>query len=812
MQRPCLPVCGLLLLAGLGVAQAGAFEVTLTVDVPAGTELKAEDVKLSPLPAGKKLAAVLYADWGYHTAKSALPAAQAFHDNGWRGTFFFAGAPDLKQNAPQLEALGQEVATNLFSGGIQAYRDEMFSYSTQDILNAIGPLRSELNAVLQRPVIYQLVRGHGVPYRDRIRAMGMVAATHWYQHHIFHGRDSSEETGLGGYQGRRLPVSIEGGLKDEVFEKALAGKQLAVILGREGFARGNYTEFLKAHGGKKEYWYTTLGELASSVYVREKAKVSAVSVEGGKARVTLAMADDFNPIFLRAPISLDVAGKVASVPAEVLTGGPLEVKLAVTPSRISLPGRAALKVSLRNRGQEQISLGPLDCRGPADFDVIINSPGDVPPLAAGMARDVEFQVAMNDKAGPHSFGFVPFVGRVAYEVGGEKRTALAAAELEVRPALSVDVYPCDGVPIGPKASWTFMITVDNLRAGPARGLWKNLRPKFEKFILPPEGEVKGAITFPASDAFKVEPEEIELSLAAEGERKVFHVTVTNTAAAKAPYVLRPEIRLAGEEAALLLPFGGTKVYHVARLGAPPLDDRGMLMYASWDNDKVDLPHADKARGRKEAYRGAMGHITYADGVLGRAASHKCTCLLDPWLNFNETEGTMMFWLRNDPAQRKPLGPNMSERLFAVGTQHPARNVDTGQLSLHLQGRGFLTAKMMTLGPTYHELTAPFKKSDQWQHVALTWSCPKKFVQIIVDGRLVKELKDDGQTWHPVPCRRWPESYGDFFVPISDDHGAYVSTMRDEFYLYNRPLSVEEIREYIKDVKAKAAGQKQERVS
>jgi hypothetical protein len=365
--------------------------------------------------------------------------------------------------------------------------------------------------------------------------------------------------------------------------------------------------------------------------------------------------------------------------------------------------------------------------------------------------------------------------------------------------------------VAPNGSQTFMVTVDNIRAGKGRGTWLNLRPRFEKFILPPAGDVKATITFPQSDAFKVAPAELDLFLASGGERKVFHVTVTNTAATKGPYVLSPQIRLAGKDTALLLPFGGTKVYHVARLGAPPLDDKGLLMYASWDNDKVDLPHADRARGRKEAYRGAMGHITYADGILGRAASHKCTCLLDPWLNFNEAEGTMMFWLRSDPGQRKRLRPNQAERLFAVGTQHPARNVDTGQLSLRLHARGVLMARMMTLGPTYHELTAPFKNSDEWRHVALTWSCAQKSMRIMVDGELAKELRDDGQTWYPVPCRRWPQSYGDFFTPISDDHGAYVGTMRDEFYLYNRPLSVAEIRQHIQDVKAKAAGQKQDKV-
>lgn len=798
-SRSRLVTC-LILFFSIAVGRAGGFDVVVTVDVPQGVAPTAENVKLAPLPAGKRLAVVLYVDWSYRSAKNAVPIAEAFHQAGWRGTFFLAGAKDIKEHAPKLEALGQEVATNLFSGGISAYRDEMFSYSPQDILNAIGPLRSELNSVLGRPVVTQLVRGHGVPYRDRICQMGYLEATHWYRHYVLFGPGSGEAN-LGGYRKGAIPIVRTGKLDEAAFQQAEKSKARAVILGRGG-PTGDYKAFLEKHGRKEDYWYATLGELASAIYLQRKAKVSGVKVEGGKAHVTLALADDFNPLFLRAPISLDMAGKVVSVPAETLTGGPLEAAIALSPGCISLPGRAALKVKLLNRGTEQIETGSLDCRAPAGFDVFIHSPGDVLPLSPGKGRDVDYQLASNDKAGPLSFGFTPCVCRISYQVGGEKRTLLAAAELEVRPALAVDIYPHLGVGLPLKGSQTFMITVANIRAGAGRGNWRNLRPKFAKFILPPEGAVRGKITFPASDAFRVEPREIDLDLAAEGQRKTFYVTVTNTAEARKPYALLPEIRLAQRAEPLLLPFDGAPVYHAAKLGKPALDDKGLLMYASWDDAKIDLPHADRARGRKEAYRGAMGHVTYADGVLGKCASYKTTCLLDPWLNFNEAEGTMMFWLRNDPGQKKLLRGDQAERLLAVGTQHPARNVDTSQLYLGLHARGMLVARMMTIGPTYHELRAPYKKSDQWDHVALTWSCPGKFMRLFVNGELRGELTDDGKTWYHVPVRIWPESYGDFMTPISDDHGTYTSTMRDEFYLYNRPLDAKEIQAHIKQVRAK----------
>ena len=790
-------------------AGAGAFDVVVTAKAPPGAELTSENVKLAPLPAGKKLAVVLFVDWSYRSAATAVPLAEAFQQAGWRGTFFLAGAKDIKQYAPRLEALGQEVASNLFSGGISAYRDEMFSYSPQDIFNAIGPLKSELNAVLKQPVVTQLVRGHGVPYRDRLRQMNYLEATHWYTHYVFLGRGPQDEVSVGSYHKGSIPIVRTDGPDDAAFQQAEEKKVGIAIIGQAWQLTDGTRSFLETHGGKKDYWYATLGELASTIYLQRKAKVSAVKVEGGEARVTLALPEDFNPLFLRAPISLDLAGTVVDVPAKELTGGPLEATLTLSPAQIRLPGRAALKVRLLNRGTEPISNISVNCRATAGFDVYINSPGDVARVLPGKPEDVDFQVAGNDKAGPHSFGFVPVSVRVGYTAGGAKRTLLAAAELEVRPGLSVDVYPYDGVGVAPKGSQTFMLTVNNIRAGPGRGNWRNLRPKFEKFILPPEGQTTGTITFPKSDAFKVDPEKIELTLDASGEQKVFHVTLTNTGASKAAYAMWPVIRLSGEKDPLLLLFGGTSVHYAEKLGTPALDDKGLLMYASWDKlDGGNSPGVDKARGMRTSYQGAMGPGRLGPGLLGQALLHNTVCLLDTFMNLNESEGTMMFWLRNDPSQKRAFPPRGQERLFAVETQHPARNVDTGLLYLGLTQSG-LQAKMMTIGPTYHEVRAPFKKTDDWSHVALTWSCPKKFMRIIVDGEVRGELTDDGKSWHAVPARRWPHAYGDFMTPLSDDHGTYTSTMRDEFYIYNRPLSVEEIQEHIKQVKAKAATQPRE---
>jgi len=72
-----------------------------------------------------------------------------------------------------------------------------------------------------------------------------------------------------------------------------------------------------------------------------------------------------------------------------------------------------------------------------------------------------------------------------------------------------------------------------------------------------------------------------------------------------------------------------------------------------------------------------------------------------------------------------------------------------------------------------------------------------------------ELTSENVKLAPLPARRRRHAYGDFMTPLSDDHNSYTSTMRDEFYIYNRPLNVEEIQEHIQQVKAKAATQPRE---
>ncbi len=787
----------------LAAVPVRGFDVVVPVSVPAGATPMAENVKLAPLPAGKKLAVTVFVDWSYRSAKDALPLAEALAQAGWKGTFFLAGAKDIAEFAPKLEALGQEVATNLYSGGISAYRDEMFSYTAQDILNAIGPLRAELNAVLKRPVVTQLVRGHGVPYRDRIRGLGYLGATHWYNSYVFLDRSSGKEARLSMYADpKTIGLTVTNKLDESAYQTAEKEGRRGVVFTVDKLDEP-LKAFLASQKPKEEHWHATLAQLFSQVYLQQKAKVSGVKVESGTARLALSLDEDFNPLFLRGPIGLDLGGKVVDLPADALLGGPLEARLSLDPQRISLPGETTLKVTFAQRGRAKVEVVSLSVHAPQGFEVL--QPASPAPATAGGS----FRIRSDEKAGTHCFGFIPIVVRATYRDGEVPRTLLAAAELEVRPALSVEVFPEDGVPLGPKGTQTFMLTVNNVRAGAGRGNWRNLRPKFEKFILPPEGAVSGTIAFPKGEAFKVEPEKIELGLDAAGEEKRFFVTVTNTGAASAPYVLWPEIRLGGQQRPLLLPFGGTAVHYVEKLGAAALDDKGLLMYASWDSlDGGNSPGAEKARGVKASYQGAMGPGRIGPGLLGQALLHNSVCLLDPFMNFNEAEGTMMFWLRNDPSQKRPFPPRGRERLFAVDTQHPTKNVDTGQMYLGLTENG-LYARMMTIGPTYHELRAAFQKSDEWTHVALTWSCPKKSMQLIVDGQLRGELKDENSTWYWLPARRWPYSYGDFMTPLSDDHGAYTSTMRDEFYIYNRPLSAAEIQEHIKQVKAASKKQAQE---
>jgi hypothetical protein len=118
--------------------------------------------------------------------------------------------------------------------------------------------------------------------------------------------------------------------------------------------------------------------------------------------------------------------------------------------------------------------------------------------------------------------------------------------------------------------------------------------------------------------------------------------------------------------------------------------------------------------------------------------------------------------------------------------------------------GYVEAVLRCLGNVKYHVQAPFEWESQWRHVALLWDTEARRLEIYVDGRLVSgPLHRNGEpvpegdkaAWHSAP---WDGAYDHFcMMPALGGHNGWYSTDRDEFHIYNRPLTVKEIQENMK---------------
>ncbi|KKK87229.1 hypothetical protein LCGC14_2755330, partial [marine sediment metagenome] len=108
--------------------------------------------------------------------------------------------------------------------------------------------------------------------------------------------------------------------------------------------------------------------------------------------------------------------------------------------------------------------------------------------------------------------------------------------------------------------------------------------------------------------------------------------------------------------------------------------------------------------------------------------------------------------------------------------------------------GYIEATYHCLGNRAYHVRAPYPRSmeTQWSHVAVTWSVKDRLLELFVDGKSAGKAKPGDTPWYAVP---WDNAadWGHPLVVSTMDHGHWSGTMRDEFYIYNRPLTAEEIK-------------------
>ncbi len=411
------------------------------------------------------------------------------------------------------------------------------------------------------------------------------------------------------------------------------------------------------------------------------------------------------------------------------------------------------------------------------------------------------------------------------------RIALAlAACLAVCPrahGLDVDIDPVPRIPLRKGDTQVFLINLSKATAA-CKGT-----VSFEKL---PEG-------------LAASPAKQDFSLAAGGsEQLVFTIAC---AAWGGEDTIRPEVTVTGDEPVNFPDrLKTTIVRDQKKLDKKPIRPDGLLAYFSCgDAAAGEYHHFDACAGNKRFWEEGIWY--HPGGLRGRAVfgmnampypRHRWSKFAYETLNnIYYKRGTICFWMRKsrrkaeipytgrfkgDPKTTWRIGPTAMRGhegeglvgyiwspqaiytrwyLKAPRPWKPFQPSSDSFISLRrykaVKGLtdGFLEATYLAMrGKRYH-VQAPYEWTENWRHVALLWDVDRRRLEIYLDGeKLSGEIMLNGaasidQAWYAAPWHVMTFCNAAMSICCVSAEGGRGATDRDEYYVFNRALSVDEIR-------------------
>jgi hypothetical protein len=356
------------------------------------------------------------------------------------------------------------------------------------------------------------------------------------------------------------------------------------------------------------------------------------------------------------------------------------------------------------------------------------------------------------------------------------------------------------------------------------------------------------------DGIAAEPPEQTFALK-PGEEKLLVFKVTCTAWGE-PAVVRPEVRMDGGAEPVNFPerLKTTLVRDAKSLDKTPLDERGLLAYFSCgDLSPKEYHHFDRSMGNPRFWNEGIWY--HAGGVKGRAVfgmngrpypRHRWSKFAYETLNnIYHRRGTICFWMRKsrrpteipytprfkgDPKSTWKLGPTAMRGHEGEGIlghiwspqsiyvrwflkkPRPWKPFKPGSNSFlglrrykAVEGLtdGFLEATYRAMRGKIYHVQAPYKWTDAWRHVALAWDAERAELAIYLDGeRASGKLMCNGKptadtVFHSAPWHVATFCNAGMSICCVGAEGGRSATDRDEYYVYNRALSPDEIKANMK---------------
>ncbi len=574
-------------------------------------------------------------------------------------------------------------------------------------------------------------------------------------------------------------------------------------------------EVIGDYGRHPQIWHATEGELGANEYVRAQAKIAAV--DGSTIAIDLPR-DVFashlvTPLCLELPKGTPVKGaRIGGLECKVTTAddgvfidvplGPalregVEMEMRASSPDLTIPDETGVILRFRNSTGKTLENASLEWVGNNGLSIVAANTNrfELPPNTEKF-----FRATVKTARGAR-WGLSPAIAVVSGTLGGEPRVFSAGFEIMVAPRLRVEMDPMSRLPLPVGRSQHFVVRIANGKAP-------------TKFISAKAGACKGVVTLPLPPGMTCEPPEQKFDLPEDGNATLVF-KVTNHQWAREPVKVRPQVRFDGEtDPVEVLCAGTTVIRDQDAIDYKPLEDDGLLVYAGWD-DREKGGRFDRSVGSPSSHYYPGHEPGYSnEGVKSWCLESARSCqIYKTFKNIDAQEGTMCFWLRRDPKVRNELQVkgdpakswqqgvnrgNDGESLVTVGMVQ-RRGYSDGGLGLRRypgwEGKeGYLQLVYQGLGRRLHHVTVPYEKDTMfgWRHVALVWSVKEKRLEIHLDGKLAGKADAAAAEWYPVP---WDNAgpYGHPLEVLTTDHGHWSGTCRDELYIYNRPLSADEIK-------------------
>ena len=843
-QAPALPRCTTL---------------ALHLELEAAAALKPEQVKHSLFPGGKRCA------FTYKGARQP-GTITAFTEMGFRTTIHASprsGAAGLRA----LEKAGAEIAVGGYWGAKGTYSSMIGANTVQEAYDAITTSRLALRKKCSGPLACSAVGGHiniaTFPFNRNVESGGGFGAAIVDSNFL-----QSNESGQGGpyaiflgrhrthpdwrVTARRRFSNVFGDSRkvpnEKVYYQMLAHQFLGTLNQVEPGQIIEYSlrdfkpkdirsirRIMGKYGKHPLIWHATEGMIASYEYQKKKVHVRAVRPAGAAGLdLVLGLEEDIYPPFLLAPLSLQLPGDVrvksarvgntacavtraddrvhVTVPLGSALRENLSMSLAQPAPDMTIPDRMPVTLTIRNRSDAPLENARLRWVGSPGVNggPGLSVEGGEKPFRIDPKGERKITATVRTAPGA-PWGIAPVIAILTAKVKGQDRVYSEGLEVVVAPMLSVDVCPYNQVALRKGRFQHLIVTLDNTTGA-------------NKFLSHRAGPCKGTVSFNLPDGLTVAPAEQAFELRAN-DRKTLVFKLTNNDWSDKDVRVPPVIRLDGHKAPIEITYPGTKIIrNQAVIDYRPLDDQGLLAYASWDDKK--FCGFDKAVGKRGVGHGGLSSkigvnwTPMAGGAKGWCIGAQSAILADSFNNVDYKRGTILCWIRRDlrirnenqykgdPASTWKMGAvhfanNRGETIWVV--QSVGQHIPRSQSGLTLRRyygwggkEGYLEVIWQGLHRQLRYAQAPYENARllEWRHVAVVWDIEQKRLELFVDGRLLGKAKPGDDDWYGVPWDNGTPSRGgraSGIQALSMDHGKMTWTMRDEFYIYNRPFTPAEVR-------------------